>query len=75
MILPIENGKNEHNHWIMHIWISLGIKFYFEQIILNFGTKLAQICLIWFFGTRVFPVEKSKSEHRQGILHIWISLA
>ena len=32
----------------------------------------------WFFGTNlpqmVFPVENRKSEHRYGILHIWISL-
>ena len=41
-ILPNQKWKNEHHHWILHIHISLGIKLYFDQTILNFGTKFAQ---------------------------------
>ena len=37
-----KNGKDEHHHGILHIRISLGIKFYLEQTILNFWTKFAQ---------------------------------
>ena len=33
---------DRRHHWILHIWISLCIKFHFEQAILNFWTKFIQ---------------------------------
>ena len=41
-ILVVKNRKNEHNHSILHIWISLGIKVDFEQLVLTFWTKFDQ---------------------------------
>ena len=41
-ILVVKNRKNEHNHSILHIWISLGIKIDFEQLVLTFWTKFDQ---------------------------------
>ena len=38
----VKDGKCEHHLWILHIRISLGTKFDFNQIILNFGTKFAR---------------------------------
>ena len=64
-ILPSENRKNEHHNWILHIQISLGIKFYFEQIVLSFMTKFAQ---------NKYLYSKTKSQHDHWILHIQISV-
>ena len=36
-----------HYHWILHIRISLCIKFHFEQTILNIWTKFAQEWYLW----------------------------
>ena len=41
-VFPIKNRKSEHEHWILHIWISLNIKFHFELTILFFWTKFAE---------------------------------
>ena len=41
-VLPVEHRKSEHHHWILHIWISLGIKFQLKLTILSFWTKFAQ---------------------------------
>ena len=41
-ILLVKNRKNEHNHSILHFWISLGIKVHFEQLVLTFWTKFDQ---------------------------------
>ena len=56
--------KNEHDHWIH---ISLGIKFYFEETILKFGTKFVQ--------KRCLLSKTEKSKHYHYILRIWISLS
>ena len=56
--------KNEHDHWIH---ISLGIKFYFEETILKFGTKFVQ--------KRCLLSKTGKSKHYHYILRIWISLS
>ena len=45
--LPNESRENEHRHWILHIQISEGTKFYLEQTILSFRTKFAQKMYIW----------------------------
>ena len=46
-ILPNKNRKNDHHHWILHIRISLGIKFYYEQPILQFGINFVQNKCLW----------------------------
>ena len=46
-LLPNESRENEHRHWILHIQISEGTKFYLEQTILSFRTKFAQKMYIW----------------------------
>ena len=56
--------------WTLHIfYIILHIQI---SLVGNFSWQ------VWIFGPnllkQVFPVENRKSEHRQGILHIWISL-
>ena len=38
-VFPIENRKNKHHHWILHIQISSDTKFHIKQSNLNFGTK------------------------------------
>ena len=38
---------NRHHRWILHIRISLCIKFNFEQTILNFWTNFAQERYLW----------------------------
>ena len=58
----VKNKKSEQNHWILHIWISLGTKF---QLNWKF----------WFFGHQIYPkrtfmVQKSKTEHHHWILYI-----
>ena len=42
MTFLTEKVKSEHRHWILHIRISLGVKFHFELTILNFWAKFAQ---------------------------------
>ena len=37
---PVENSKSNYHHGILHIWISLGIKFQLKVIIFSFWTKL-----------------------------------
>ena len=54
--------KNKHDHWILHIRISLGT--YTD----NFDL-LDQIC-----SKRAFPVKKETIEYHHWILHIRISL-
>ena len=39
-LFPVESGKKEHRHGILHIQISLGTKFYFKLTILIFGLNL-----------------------------------
>ena len=46
-IFSLKHKINRHHHWILHIWVSLCIKFHFEQIILNFCTKFAQERYLW----------------------------
>ena len=41
-IFPVLNRKSEHHHYILHIQVCLGAKFYFGGTILNFRTNLAQ---------------------------------
>ena len=41
-VFPVKNRKSEHNHGILHIWISLGTKFQLKLIILSFWTKFTQ---------------------------------
>ena len=41
-VFSVENEKIEHHYWILHIRISLRIRFYFKQTILIFQTKFAQ---------------------------------
>ena len=65
-IFQVKNRKSEHHHWILHIWISLGIKLQFK---LTFFLVFGSICL-----KKVFPAENRKREHRHWILHIQISL-
>ena len=55
--------KSEHHHWILHVQISIGIKFQPKLTILD------QI-----YPKRVFPVENRKSEHPHWILHMWTGL-
>ena len=65
--ISCQKQKKEHHHWISHIRISLGIKFYLKLIILTVWTKFAK--------KRAFLVKNEKSEHRHWILHIRIRLA
>ena len=41
-IFLVKNENNEHRHWILYIWISLGTKFQLKLTILIFWTKFAQ---------------------------------
>ena len=38
-LFPVLNRKSKHCYWILHIRISLGIKFYLKLTTLNFWTK------------------------------------
>ena len=40
-------SQNRHHHWILHIRISLCIKFHFEQTTLRFWTRFAQERYLW----------------------------
>ena len=42
---PVKNRKGEYCHWILHIWISLGTKFWLILAIVIFWTKFFQIGL------------------------------
>ena len=66
------SGLKQKN-WTPHIfYIILLIQISLAR---NFSSKGQ----FWFFGSnlpkKLFPVEKKKSEHHHGILHIWISLS
>ena len=61
------NQKSEHGHWILHIKISLGIKFDLKLKILIF---LDQI-----IPKKVFPAENERIEYRHWIVRISISLS
>ena len=52
--LPVENGKSEQHHWILHIRISLGTKFQIKPTIFIFWIEFTPIM--------VFPVENKKGE-------------
>ena len=41
-VFPVDNEKSENHHIILHIRISLGIKFHFEKTTLNSGTNLTK---------------------------------
>ena len=41
-IFSVENRKSGYHHGILHIWISLGIKFQLKGIIWSFWTKFIQ---------------------------------
>ena len=41
-VFPVENRKSEHDHGILHIWISLHTKFQLKLIILSFWNKFTQ---------------------------------
>ena len=49
-VFPIQNRKSEHHHFILHIRISLGIKFHLKMTTLIFWTKCP-------------PTEYFRSEH------------
>ena len=66
------SGLKQKN-WTPHIFyiilliqISLAQNFSSKRQFLFFGSNLPK---------KLFPVEKKKSEHHHGILHIWISLS
>ena len=42
MVFAVENRKNEHRHWILHIWVSPSTKYQLKLIIWNFLTKFTQ---------------------------------
>ena len=50
--LPVDNRKNEHHHWFLHIWISLSTNFQLKVTILILWTKFAK--------KKVFPVTNWK---------------
>ena len=58
----VENRKSEHQHWIVHIQISVGNKFQLQ---------LTSLIFWQIYPKRVFPVKNEKSEHQ---MHIRISL-
>ena len=66
-VFPVKNRKSEHQHWILHIRISLDTKFQLKLKILIFWTKFAQEGYIWL------KTKKGKQHH--WILHIRIGLA
>ena len=41
-VFPAKSRCKEHRHWVLHIRISLGSKFFPQQTNLNFWTKYAQ---------------------------------
>ena len=55
-VFPVKNWKSQHQHEILHIWISLGTKFQLKLIILSFLTKFTQ--------KKVFLVENRTSSPR-----------
>ena len=60
-----KNKKIEYHHWILHIRISLSIKFHLELTISIFWTRFAQKSL--------FFITKRKSDYHHWILHVPIS--
>ena len=40
-----KNRKSKNHHWILHIRLNLGIKFYFKQTMLNFGAKFVSLTI------------------------------
>ena len=42
MVFSVENEKNEHYHWDLHIRILLGTKFHFNQTLMSFAIKFAK---------------------------------
>ena len=64
-VFLVENRKSEHNHWILHIRISLGAKFQCNSSF-DFWTKI--------YPERIFLVENRKSKHYHWILDIQISV-
>ena len=48
--------KSEHHHWILHIQINLGTKFYFRLIILICWTKFAPKVYFWYITEKVNTV-------------------
>ena len=56
--------KNEHHHWILHIRISLGNKFYFEKTI-----------LIKFHPNGYLQSKTKKSDYHHWIFYIRINLS
>ena len=74
-------SKNEPQHWILHIRISLGIKSYFEQTILNFGTRFVQTGNLWSNTEKVSMtikfyifqlLGKGENYHWRGEYYHWI---
>ena len=59
------SGRKQH-HWILHIQISLGIKFHLKLTIVTIWTKFAQKGHFWS--------KTKKSEQGHWFLHIRISL-
>ena len=53
MAFLIENEKSEHRHWILHIRISLSIKFHLKLTILFFWAKFDQKGYLWSKTKRV----------------------
>ena len=55
-VFLVEKRESEHDHGILHIWISLGTKSPLKLIILSFWTKYTE--------KKVFPVENRTSSPR-----------
>ena len=62
-VFLVQNRTNKRYHWIQHIKISLGTKFYLKQNIFVFLHLIAQK---WYF--------RSKEEHHHQIQHISANL-
>ena len=58
--------------WTQHIFYII------PHIQINLVQNFSSNWQFWFFGQdllkKIFPIKNRKSEHRHGILHIWISL-
>ena len=53
MVFRVENEKSKHHNWILHIRISVGIKFDLKLTILTFWTKFLQKGHFWSKKSKV----------------------
>ena len=69
-VFPMENGKSEHHHWILYIWISLSTKFQLKLKFLIFGPKIL-LNVLSFISTKI----KESEPPLNPVVDQWIPVA